>query len=182
MEPAIQIRPARGEDISRIDTLIADSIGLWKPHYSPVQIESSLTHLFHVDPQLIADAAYYVAARYDELLGCCGWSPDLLLGEHAEWERGFEHAQIRALFVHPNWLRRGIGGRLLRTCEAAATEAGYPQMGAVATLSGVPFYRHHGYAEVEQRALRLPDGELFPMAHMRKNLTRAMHTESLLCI
>ena len=34
-------------------------------------------------------------------------------------------AKIRAFFVHPRWVRRGIGSMILEACERAAVAAGF---------------------------------------------------------
>lgn len=182
VDVAMQIRPARQDDASNIDLLIVQSIRLWTPYYSAAQIESSLTHLFGIDPQSLVAHSHYVAETRGALVGCCGWSQGRSLVDRDEFRDAPAQAEVRALFVHPQWLRRGIGGRLLRVCQTLAGDAGFTQMTAVATLPGASFYRHHGFAELEQRALRLPDGEFFPVVRMGKKLTKAVTTESMLCI
>ena len=58
-------------------------------------------------------------------------------------------AKIRPFFVHPSWVRKGLGKLVLDACEEAAREAGFKKAEMGATLSGVPFYGKMGYKEVE---------------------------------
>jgi GNAT superfamily N-acetyltransferase len=52
--------------------------------------------------------------------------------------------KIRAFFVHPDWVRKGIWGIILRASEDAAREMG-------GTWSRVPFYGRIGYKEAKWR-------------------------------
>ncbi|MGH9727780.1 MAG: GNAT family N-acetyltransferase [Candidatus Acidiferrales bacterium] len=78
-------------------------------------------------------------------------------------------AKIRAFFIHPAWARRGIGGMILEACESAANSAGFTRFEMGATLTGVPFYRAKGYAELEHLEVPLADGISFPIVRMSKH-------------
>ena len=54
-------------------------------------------------------------------------------------------AHIKAVFVHPNWARRGIGMQLLDVAEQDALSSGYEQFTVGSSLNGVPFYGAAGY-------------------------------------
>ena len=79
-------------------------------------------------------------------------------------------AKIRAFFVHPDWARRGIGTMILDACESAAKAAGFKRLEMGATLSGVPFYRAKGYAELEEVGVPLGNGESLPILRMAKEI------------
>jgi GNAT superfamily N-acetyltransferase len=81
-------------------------------------------------------------------------------------------AKIRAFFVHPDWVRRGIGGMILEACENAAREAGFKRLEMGATLSGVAFYRAKGYAALENLQVPLGNGEALPIVKMAKECSR----------
>jgi len=88
------------------------------------------------------------------IVGCGGWSKRKTLFGGDRWtgredsllDPRREAAKIRAFFVHPDWVRRGIGSMILDACEGAATAAGLTRFEMGATLTGVPFYRAMGYA------------------------------------
>jgi GNAT superfamily N-acetyltransferase len=79
-----------------------------------------------------------------------------------------EAAKIRAIFVHPDWARRGIGTMILEHCEEAARAAGFRCFEMGSTLTGVPLYSLRGYREVEEVSVPLPNGERLPVVRMRK--------------
>ena len=80
-------------------------------------------------------------------------------------------AKIRAIFVHPDWARRGLGTLLLETCENAAKSAGFTKFEMGSTLTGVPLYKLRGYQVIEPIAVPLPNGESLPVIRMAKSAT-----------
>jgi predicted N-acetyltransferase YhbS len=75
--------------------------------------------------------------------------------------------------VDPAWARQGIATRILSACEAAAAAAGFCRFELVSTLTGVPLYRRHGYVEIEQVILELPNGSPYRAVRMAKARGRA---------
>jgi GNAT superfamily N-acetyltransferase len=178
----IHIRKAVAADVPRLRQVIEASVrGLQAEDYSPAQIEGALKSVYGVDSQLIADGTYLVAEVSDsrnksEIVACGGWSKRKTLyggDQYAAREDSLldpanDAAKIRAFFVHPNWVRRGIGGMILEACEHAAREAGFTHLEMGATLSGVAFYKAKGYAPVETQEARLDNGEVLPIVRMAK--------------
>jgi GNAT superfamily N-acetyltransferase len=189
------IRKATPADIPVLNTLIEMSVrGLQAQDYTPTQIESALASVYGVDSQLIADGTYF-AVQADtravdardrgealppaRIVGCGGWSKRKTLYGGDVW-RGREDslldprtdaAKIRAFFVDPDWVRRGIGSILLDACEAAAISEGFQRLEMGATLTGVPFYRARGYAERENLGVPLANGETLPIVRMEKRVS-----------
>src|ERR1700737_4646627 len=134
MQMNISIRCAVSGDIPVLRALIETSVRTLQAFdYSAAQIDSALKTVFGVDSQLIADRTYFVAEAQSEggepvVAGCGGWSPRKTLFGGDRWTQREDDlldprqdaAKIRAFFVHPSWARRGIGGMILRACEAAA--------------------------------------------------------------
>jgi GNAT superfamily N-acetyltransferase len=81
-----------------------------------------------------------------------------------------EPARIRAFFVHPDFVRRGIGTMLLRASEQAAYDAGFRACEMGATLAGVPLYLRHGYEIKGELLAPLPNGESLRIIRMSKSL------------
>jgi GNAT superfamily N-acetyltransferase len=115
-----QLRVARAEDVAAIRELIEASVrGLQAADYSTAQREGALAKVFTVDSQLIADGTYFVAfAEGGEVAGCGGWSfrKTLYGGDHQVEQIESETlnpdvdaAKIRAIFVHPDFARKGFG-------------------------------------------------------------------------
>ena len=112
------------------------------------------------------------------MAGCGGWSHRKTLfgsdggpGRRSEFlDPKTDAAKIRAIFVHPDWARRGIGSLLLKHCEQAAEAAGFTRFEMGSTLTGVPLYRIKGYVEQERIDVPLPNGEALPVIKMTKEL------------
>jgi GNAT superfamily N-acetyltransferase len=178
----LRFRLAEPADAPRLTALIEASVrGLQAQDYSPSQIDQALGTWLGLDTQLIADGTYFVAELIDEpgvLVACGGWSrrktpygsdhrperDDALLDPRKD------AAKIRAFFVDPGWARRGIGSRILALSEEAARREGFTRCEMGATLTGVPLYRRHGYAEQEQVQLPLANGESLPIVRMTREM------------
>lgn len=183
----LPLRLASPADLPRLRDLIAQSVrALSVGYYTAAQIESALRHVFGPDTQLISDRTYYVIeSEAGELVAAGGWSrrrtlyggdqmketEDLLLDPTTE------AARIRAFFVHPAWVRRGLGRQLFERCEADAVQAGFRSMELMATLPGEPLYCALGFAQVERSVVSLPDGELLPVVRMSRPLLVSPRSE-----
>jgi GNAT superfamily N-acetyltransferase len=175
-----RLRLATEEDIPALHALIEASVrGLQAGDYTPTQIEGALGTVLGLDTQLIADRTHFIAETLDrkQIAGCGGWSkrktlfgadraavrePELLNPET-------EAAKVRAIFVHPDFARRGLGSLILQTVEDAAREAGFRRFEMGSTLTGVPLYRLKGYVEVERIAVPLWNGDALPVVKMVKD-------------
>jgi len=183
-ESSWPIRLTRESDIPDLRALIEASVrGLQAEDYTPAQIEGALGTVLGLDTQLIRDQTYFLVEAPDAngqptLAGCGGWSkrktlfgadnaqlrePDLL-------DPATDAAKIRAIFVHPNFARRGLGSLILAHVEAAACAAGFRRFEMGSTLTGVPLYRLKGYIEVERMAVPLANGEALPVVKMAKTV------------
>jgi GNAT superfamily N-acetyltransferase len=171
----IQIRLANAADLPVLRELIPLSVrALSQAQYSPAQIESAIRHVFGPDTQLIFDGTYFVAEAGLTVVGCGGWSRRRTLYGGDQMKTAVdpllapatEAARIRAFFVHPAWVRRGIGSALLEACFRAAGEAGFKRFELMATLPGVPLYRAFGFEEAEAVHSMLPDGVAISFVRM----------------
>ena len=177
-----QIRQANHADAEALRNLIELSVRhLQQNDYTPAQIEGALGHALGLDTQLIEDGTYFAAvpnSKPDLVVGCGGWSYRKTLfgsdhGPHREiglLDPATEPAKIRAIFVHPEWARQGLGTLILKHCEDAAHEAGFRSLEMGSTLTGVPLYALKGYQRRENVAVPLPNGEFLPIVHMVKTL------------
>jgi GNAT superfamily N-acetyltransferase len=177
-----QIRQANHADVGELRILIERSVReLQQNDYSPQQIEGALGHALGLDTQLIEDGTYFAAvplSNPDLIVGCGGWSyrKTLFGSDHGPHRQGdlldpaSERAKIRAIFVHPEWARRGLGTLILKHCEDAAQQAGFRSLEMGSTLTGVPLYSLKGYERRENVGVQLPNGEVLPIIHMVKTL------------
>jgi predicted N-acetyltransferase YhbS len=174
-----ELRVATEEDRPALNALIDASVrGLSQGHYTPAQIESALVYVFGVDSQLIADGTYFVVEHDGQIVGAGGWSKRKTLygGDQSKadddplLDPAHDAAHIRAYYVHPDWARKGIGGRIMRACEAAARAAGFMRLDLGSTVQGEQFYRAMGYEVSERLEIAMPDGTALPYAEMTKTL------------
>jgi GNAT superfamily N-acetyltransferase len=177
--PSPQIRLAEPADIPALRALIEASVrGLQKDDYTPAQREGALGYAFGVDTQLIEDRHYFIAEIDSEIAGCGGWSDRRTLfgsdhGPHREddlLDPAVDAAKIRAIFIHPDHARKGIGTLILAHCETAAAQAGFRRFEMGSTLTGVPLYRLKGYIDADMIQVPLPNGESLPILRMTKSL------------
>ena len=173
---AFSIRKATLDDRGALDNLIARSArALTLGAYTPRQVETALRGAFGVDTQLISDGTYLVAEAEGRIVGCGGWSRRRTLfggdahrrRDEAELDPKRDAAKIRAFFIDPTYVRRGVGRALLERCEAAARAAGFTRLELMAMLSGVDFYRAHGYVPAAPVQYELEPGltiEFLPMS------------------
>src|SRR5580704_11997807 len=117
----ISLRQAVPADIPALRVLIDASVrGLQAADYTPAQIEGALQTVYGVDSQLIADKTYFVVEAEAVIVGCGGWSKRKTLFGGDRWTSREDSllnpeqdaAKIRAFFVHPDWVRRGIGSMI----------------------------------------------------------------------
>ena len=171
-----RIRVATGEDGAALRELIDRSVRELSV-YTPAQIEGAIHSVLGVDSQLIVDGTYFVAEVSGVLVASGGWSfRRTLCGADAAPGRdenrldpAREYAKIRAIFVHPDWARRGLGSRMLAHCEAAAAVAGFTRFEMGSTLAGLPLYTLKGYVARGRFGIPLANGESLPVVRMTKD-------------
>ena len=180
--PRFALRIAADADVPALRLLIERSVrGLQRDDYSPEQIEGALGHALGLDTQLVADGTYFVACPEDQpgiIAGCGGWSYRRTLfgsdgGPHRLAERmnpATEAAKIRAIFVHPDYARMGLGSLILQHAEEVARQYGFRRAEMGSTLTGLPLYRLKGYVEGEHVVVPLPNGAHLPIVRMTKEL------------
>ena len=180
------IRTALESDIPTLHTLIEASVrGLQADDYTPAQIEGALGTVLGLDTQLIRDQTYFIVettgiveatGTESRAAGCGGWSKRKTLfgSDHASVREpellnpATDAAKVRAIFVHPDFARRGLGSLILAHVEAAAEAVGFRRFEMGSTLTGVPLYRLKDYVEIERIAVPLHNGESLPIIRMEK--------------
>ncbi len=178
-ETRFKVRLAEPEDAPALRALIADSVRrLQLGDYTQAQIDGALGTALGLDTQLIADRHYFVAEAADgTLVASGGWSDRRTLfgsdgaaaREDDRIDPAVDAAKIRAIFVHPDWARQGLGSLVLATVEDAARAAGFRRFEMGSTLTGVALYTLKGYRPGELIEVPLPNGERLPILKMTKD-------------
>jgi GNAT superfamily N-acetyltransferase len=175
---SFSLRAATAADVTAIRKLIAASVRELQTDYSPAQRERALATMFTVDSQLIADRTYFVAlSGSGRVAGCGGWSyrKTLYGGDHQiekiapeRLDPTVDAAKIRAIFVHPDFARMGLGSLILSAAEDAAAAAGFRRFEMGSTLTGVKLYLLKGYREITRSNVPVGDGETIAVVRMVK--------------
>lgn len=172
-------RLAQLSDLDALHALMARSIGELQTEFlSPEQVVAS-RQVMGLDTQLVKDQTYFLVESDGRIVGCGGWSwratlfggdNSIVTREPAPLDPATDAARIRAMYVHPEFARRGIGSRILQVCEQAALEAGFARAEMMATMAGVPLYSAAGYADLESVDATTTGGVVVPMIRMGKAL------------
>ncbi len=126
-EPVLRV--AILDDEAALDVLMKESAAsLFPLFYDEQQAPSAVRYVPEVDRMLLEDGTYFVLETGGEAVACGGWSrrdrlytgSGDLEGDVRALDPATEPARVRAMFVRPDWTRRGLGRRILKACEEAA--------------------------------------------------------------
>ncbi len=190
-------RTAAPADTDAVEAVMRASVrDLSRGFYDEDQIPSVERFIATLDLALVEDGTYFVGEVFltaappaslrapapptsaAHIVACGGWSRrDKLftgVGERAGGARlldaNREPARVRAMFVHPDFARRGLGRAILDLCEEAARAEHFRRLELMATLPGVPLYTACGFTAVESVTITLPDGVRVGGVRMEKTL------------
>lgn len=166
-------RLATAADEPALSTLMSLAIEqLQSAYLTAAQVQAS--HGFMgLDRRLIGDRTYFVVEAEGAIAGCGGWSRRATAygGDHTAGrddrmlDPATEAAKVRAMYTHPDHVRKGVGTTILALCEAAARQEGFAALELSATMAGVPLYRSFGFIDV-----RPFEDSGVPMILMRKEI------------
>ena len=178
--PGPVLRAATPSDVPAIAALRRESVlELFPCFHDESETAAAARYLTEPDTVLIDDGTYFVHDVAGQVVACGGWSrrDKLYTGSGAApaddrvLDPATEPARVRAMFVHADWSRRGLGRAILARCEEAARAAGFRSLVLMSTLPGVPLYRAYGFREVARTRIPLPDGSFLAGVSMDYPLT-----------
>lgn len=153
--------------MTEIGTLMRRSVlDMFPRFHDERETEAAACYLTEPDMVLIDDGTYFVHEADGQIVACGGWSrrDKLYTGSGAMptddrlLDPATEPARVRAMFVHGDWTRRGLGRAILARCVEAARDEGFRALVLMATLPGVPLYRAFGFHEVTRARIPMPNG------------------------
>jgi putative acetyltransferase len=151
----IQIRLAKSEDIEDILEIQANSIRILSyKEYNAKQIESLIRG--QKSARLASNEITFLADCGDKLVGFAALSA--------------KTPQVNGIFVHSNYVRQGIGTKLLQAVEDVAIEKKYRIIYVYASLSAATFYQVQGYEITAKGGFRSEKNTWIPCLSMRKEL------------
>ena len=169
-------RIATLEDIPAIEKLMKLSINqLLGPLLTKDQLEASFDSM-GLDNKLINDGTYFMVFCDEVLVGCGGWSnrETLFGGNHTPnrddqfLDPKKDSARIRAMYTHPDWIRKGVGSLVMNLGEKAAKKLGFKKCELMATQSGKLLYEAKRYKPIEEILYQTKNGKTVPMVRMEK--------------
>jgi GNAT superfamily N-acetyltransferase len=174
----LTIRVATSADEPEMRVLMNRAIGeLMNSFLTEEQVAASFD-IMGIDTQLVADGTYFAVSDGAVIAGCGGWSRRATLfgGDHTKdrdaalLDPTKDAARVRAMYTHPDHVRRGIGRMVLDACESAARAEGFTRVELAATMAGEPLYRACGYTLIEPFTSRTTNGVEVPLLRMGKAL------------
>ncbi|MBD8613181.1 GNAT family N-acetyltransferase [Pseudomonas putida] len=111
-----------------------------------------------------AEDGYYSLMEKHFYLGCIEGEPV------ATGMLDFENGEIGAIFVHPGYVHRGIGRKVLDHLEYLARNLGLKEVKLDATLNAADFYRRYGFTGEETAIYHSPSGLQLACVPMVKRL------------
>jgi GNAT superfamily N-acetyltransferase len=173
-------RIATLDDLAALHVLMARAIAQNQSDYlTPAQVAVS-DQVMGLDTQLVRDGTYVlIESDGGRIAGCGGWSyratlyggdDSVVAREPARLDPAVDAAKIRAMYTDPDFVRRGIGRRIMTLCEDAARAAGFQRVELMATAAGEPLYRAAGYVpSADRQYARVGDVDI-PLLRMEKPL------------
>ncbi|MGA9762973.1 MAG: GNAT family N-acetyltransferase [Gaiellaceae bacterium] len=153
-----QVRRYREDDLDEVCELVRETIETsYASVYSSRVIE--FFHQYHERAVVIADAAsgHTVVVHSDGKLIATGTR----IGTN-----------VRRVFVHPTWQRRGIGQTIMAELQAGALAAGVERLDLSASLPAKDFYLRLGYEIVTEEDYEVAPGQHLEYYEMAKDLPR----------
>jgi GNAT superfamily N-acetyltransferase len=165
-------------ELPELNALMDASIRILLGTYlDPARVEASFDFM-GLDTQLIEDGTYFVVECDNRIVGCGGWSRRATMygGDHTRGrdarllDPATEPARVRAMYTHPEFVRRGIGRLVLSLCQTAAIREGFRSLELVATVAGEPLYRACGFSVIERIDVPTTRSLTVPCARMAKRI------------
>jgi putative acetyltransferase len=152
----ITIRLARSSDIAAIvEVQVLALQVLGAKHYTPEQLQALIED--KSKPRDYLEEAF-VAELEGQIVGFAAIGFSLWV------------VTVHAVFVHPNFARRGIGTTLLHHLILEARKGHYQTLWVTSALNAEPFYNAYGFESLYKTSIQLRSGISIPCIAMKKSL------------
>ncbi|MEH1838784.1 MAG: GNAT family N-acetyltransferase [Nostoc sp.] len=161
----IKIRLAQPQDRNQIFDIRRDAI----------QILCSRDYNFEQTQALLNDT------QLDKSQG--GETKDIVfvaeIGEKIVGFSAYSRYWVNAVYVHPKYVRQGIGTELLKAIESEACSQNVNTLAVCASITAKPFYEASGYQDFGKTYISSSSGVYIPCSRMQKWLSSATEAEQL---
>jgi putative acetyltransferase len=162
MNLQVSIRLARPEDALQMHHVHVNSVRqLCAGDYTPEQIEAWVGHL---DPETLRQ--YMINGASDEVLFVAEDNNSTIIGFSSFDKNG----DINAVYVHPDYIRKGVGKQLLNAVETEALVHKFKKLQISASITAIHFYKSQSYKFIKYSSHILHSGVTIPCALMGKTL------------
>jgi GNAT superfamily N-acetyltransferase len=158
-----QIRLSKFEDSKKILEVQANSLRNLSSSYSSIQIDSLIRGQAAV--RFKGDEIIVVAEYENEVIGFACIAAD--------------KPSIAGVYVHPNFIRRGIGSQLLEALEKIAIERRDETINVLSSLATENFYRANGYQLIRKSGFHSERTTWIPCVNLKKELIHVSRTKKL---
>jgi putative acetyltransferase len=153
---------------------IEDARGILEAHYSAVHETAARDYSIEIRR---AWATPVTPERIDQYLKHALPNETTLVADVDERIVGFgaiveSNNELRAVYVCAEFGGQGVGSAVLRELERIAKARGCRELHMDSSLTGAPFYLHHGYEETGRGVHTLSSGGKMACVRMRKALVR----------
>lgn len=168
----LTIRQAVPADREALLQLHAESFRALGRHHYGADVISAFLAAGTLEAAVIEDRTYFVLEAEGTMMACGGWSVR---------QPGFARLatvgaavgvvpKVRAVYVHPQFARHGLGRQLMTFIEGEIARAGFARATLTSTLTGLPLCRALGYRGDAPVVLNLPGRHSFVGIAMEKRL------------
>ncbi len=154
--PLSSIRQADSDEIIQLLRIQTDALRtLCVSDYPPQQIEALIERNLRHFSLGGCQSEFILVAEVDGVI--VGWSALLA-------------SRISAIYVHPQFVRQGIGSQLLQALETRALNYKFLILKVAASLTARSFYQRHGYRVIGRSYLLAGRSLRIPYLNMKKHL------------
>lgn len=148
------LRPSRADDLDAVAALLRASYPpLLEGAYDPDDLAAATPALVRANPALLSCGTWYVVEHSTgALVACGGFTPER--PDTGAVEPGLAH--LRHFATHPDHVRRGLAGAIVRRSFAEAWARGVREFEAYSTLMAEPFYAALGLRRIRPFHLEIP--------------------------
>jgi GNAT superfamily N-acetyltransferase len=86
---------------------------------------------------------------------------------------------IQGIFVHPDFMGLGIGGRLLIAIEQLGLQRHFREMVVMSSIKATGFYERYGYVVQGSSGFYTTEDVWIPCQMLRKDLDRVVKVEAM---
>jgi GNAT superfamily N-acetyltransferase len=152
---------------------VADAVDIIDVHHAAVHKTASSSY----PPEILDNWSREPdERRYQQMRDIIAKGDELVLvAEGASGICGFgsivpQLGELRAVYVHPDLGRRGIGSQITAALERLALAKGVADLQMDASINAEPFYRWAGYSVIDRGTHRLSTGHEMACVKMVKSL------------